>query len=339
MKTPMEWNTRRLMMLATQGVVITVIVSGLMLLFTSSSDTLKHVREQVRWPMVPLLILPILVSWTCNGTRFFLMSRCIDQPLSYRRAWSIAVSSEFGLAATPGGVGGTAVRLGFLKKSGISLVHGGALLAADLFLDMLFFSMLTPFAIYALINVVDVDKLSLSGNPAWLLLLLIPLSLYLLRNRLFAIIKTNRTAQRVRLAGRLRLFHRNVLDGFRQGRAAAMLIFRNHRGMLALNFMLSAVQFTSRYSVLPLAIWMLGISVNPLPLIVIQGALFMLSMAVVAPGGGGSVEILGSLALTPFIPNHMVGVAVLLWRIFTYHFYLLFGGIVFTVTFRKMMRN
>ena len=38
------------------------------------------------------------------------------------------------------------------------------------------------------------------------------------------------------------------------------------------------------------------------------------------------------------MPANLVGVAILLWRLFTYHFYLLFGGTVFAATFKRLMR-
>ena len=334
-----ELNAARFITIAVQGLVITVIVSSLVLLFTSSGDTLQQLSENVRWPLVPLLVLPVLLSWTCNGTRFFLMSRCIGHPLSFRRAWTIAVSSEFGVAASPGGVGGTAVRLGFLKKSGISFVHGGSLLAADVFLDILFFTLITPFALAALLQYLDPAAFTADWNPFWFLLLLIPAALYLFRRALSGSLRRYAPFKRYRLAGRLRLARKGALHGFRQGKTATLLIFRNHRGVLVLNFLLAALQFTSRYSVLPLAILLLGIPVNPLPLIIMQGALYMISMAVVAPGGGGSVEVLAAIALPRLMPIHLVGVAILLWRIFTYHFYLLFGGVVFGILFRKLMKQ
>ncbi len=335
-----EINTRKFAVIAIQGLVITVVISSLVLLFTSSAETLHQIRENVRWPLAPLLALPVFLSWTCNGLRFHLMSRCIGQPLSLRRAWAIAVSSEFGVAASPGGVGGTAVRLGFLKKSGISFVHGGSLLAADLFMDLIFFTCITPFAVGALLQHLSFDISSLAGtwNPLWLLILLVPVAVYAFRRRVYRILKNRPVFEKHRLAGRLRLARTKLLHGFRQGKTATTLIFRNHRIALAFNLALTAVQFSSRYSILPLAIWMLGVPINPLPLIVMQGALYMMSMAVVAPGGGGSVEVIAALALPQLMPIHLVGVAILLWRLFTYHFYLLTGGAVFAATFKRLMK-
>jgi uncharacterized protein (TIRG00374 family) len=336
-----ELNLKKFTAIAIQGLVISVVASSLVLLFTSSGDTLQLLKNNISWPLLPLLALPVLLSWSCNGVRFWLMSRCIGTPLPLRRAWSIAVSSEFGVAASPGGVGGTAVRLGFLKKSGISFVHGGSLLAADVFLDILFFTCIMPFALYALLHYLTLDSAAVSRdwNPIWLLILLLPAGLFLFRKNIFQSLKKQPYFKQKRLAGRFRLMRRTLMHGFRQGRTATRLIFQDHWGVLVLNFMLTAVQFTARYSVLPLSILLLGIPLNPLPLIVMQGALYMISMLAVAPGGGGSVEVLAAMALPQLMPGNLVGVAILLWRLFTYHFYLLFGGLIFARTFKTLMRN
>lgn len=337
---PDEINTRRFVAIAVQGLVATIVASGLVTLFISSGDTLEQLRNNLRWPLVPLLALPVLISWTCNGLRFHLMARCIGKSIGFRRAWSIAVSSEFGIAASPGGVGGTAVRLGFLKKCGLSFVDGVSLLAADIFLDILFFACIAPFALHALLRYFSTGEswFDCSMNPAWLLLVPIPLGAYASRRRIMRTLKKHPSFLKHRMAARLRLVRRMAFKGFLDGKAATTRIFKNHHHVLLLNFMLTAMQFTARYSVLPLAIWMLDVPLNPLPLIVVQGVLFMVSMLVVAPGGGGSVEILAAIALPQFMPLHLVGIAILLWRIFTYHAYLLIGGAVFARTFRQLMR-
>ena len=323
-----EVNFRRFATIAIQGLVITIVASSLVVLFTSSGETLDQLRNNVRWNIVPLLALPVFLSWCCNGTRFYLMCRCLGHPLSFRRALGIAISSEFGVAASPGGVGGTAVRLGFLKKAGVPLAHSGAVLAADVVLDIVFFGLLTPFAVVALWRHLpeQAGRPFQDVSPAWWLVLLAPALLYGLRKRIARSIAQHAAWQKHRMGGRIRLARKKAAHSYRQGRIATALIFRNHRGLLLVNLLLTAVQFSSRYSILPLAICLLGIPVDPLPLIVMQGALYMVSMVTVAPGGGGSVEILAAFALPQFMPANLVGVAILLWRLFTYHFYLLFGG-------------
>jgi uncharacterized protein (TIRG00374 family) len=86
------------------------------------------------------------------------------------------------------------------------------------------------------------------------------------------------------------------------------------------------VQWTCRYGVLPLTFHALGVDVPVLPLMLLQGCLFLLSLLVVMPGGGGSVELLSGALLPLFAPAALVGPAVLIWRVATYHLYVLAGG-------------
>jgi uncharacterized membrane protein YbhN (UPF0104 family) len=63
----------------------------------------------------------------------------------------------------------------------------------------------------------------------------------------------------------------------------------------------------------------------------VQGSLFLLGIWVTAPGGGGTVEILSALALTPLVGVAAAGVAVVVWRFYTYYLYLIGGGIAFAL--------
>ncbi|MDZ8120196.1 hypothetical protein [Pontiella agarivorans] len=59
---PPDLNPRTFSKIAIQGLVITVILSSLVLLFTSTGDTLKLLKETVRRPSVALLSIPILLA-------------------------------------------------------------------------------------------------------------------------------------------------------------------------------------------------------------------------------------------------------------------------------------
>jgi uncharacterized membrane protein YbhN (UPF0104 family) len=53
------------------------------------------------------------------------------------------------------------------------------------------------------------------------------------------------------------------------------------------------------------------------------------------PGGGGAVEVLAALILPAFVPVALVGAVVLLWRLLTFHLYLLGGGTAFFLAVRQ----
>jgi uncharacterized protein (TIRG00374 family) len=62
---------------------------------------------------------------------------------------------------------------------------------------------------------------------------------------------------------------------------------------------------------------------------IVQGILFTVSLVLVVPGGGGSVELLALLILPHFIPKSLIGVVLLMWRFLTYHLNILVGGAAF----------
>lgn len=54
-----------------------------------------------------------------------------------------------------------------------------------------------------------------------------------------------------------------------------------------------------------------------------------ISQILVAPGGGGSVELGAGALLPAFLPSELTGITVILWRLFTYHLNLVVGGAAF----------
>jgi uncharacterized protein (TIRG00374 family) len=115
-------------------------------------------------------------------------------------------------------------------------------------------------------------------------------------------------------------------------------LWKHRKGSLLLNLAFASIQWTCRYMLLPVILYSLGTSVNPLPLFLIQGFMFGLSLLIVAPGGGGSVELLTAFVLPLFAPSSLSGVIVLVWRFFSYHLYLLAGGSVFVYTCHRLHR-
>lgn len=113
-------------------------------------------------------------------------------------------------------------------------------------------------------------------------------------------------------------------------------VFRNHRRQVVGDFLLATCQWTCRYAVLPILIFMFGDYVNPIPLFPLQGLLFLVSLMLILPGGGGGLEMLSVLVLPAFVPVKYVGVVLIIWRFFTYYIHLLVGGLVFGSTLYRM---
>jgi uncharacterized protein (TIRG00374 family) len=101
-------------------------------------------------------------------------------------------------------------------------------------------------------------------------------------------------------------------------------------------FLVSLIQWSCRYGVLVVILRALGVKdVNPFALFILQGMLFFGGLLLVLPGGGGGVETAFAFTVGQLVPASIVGVALVLWRFFTYYLYLAAGGIMLLVTAGK----
>ena len=307
---------------ALRGAVIAMAVGTAVFLFMVRVDTWARLGE-ARWSLLAFAPAMVALAWACNGTRTWLLAPVVARRIRWREALGVTLSVEFALAATPGGVGGIPVRVALSRRLGIPPEASLAIVAADVAADVIFFSLLWPFAAVAVAGLLARsglgEKLAAgweAAHPlAWLAgfgAVAAPgavLSLRAWRGR-------SAGGRLERLAAAARRTAGNIARFWRLGKtrfAAAVAV--------------AAVQWCCRYGVLPLTFYALGVEAPVLPLMLLQGCLFLISLLVVAPGGGGSVELLSGAVLPLFAPAALVGPALLIWRVTTYHLYVLAGGV------------
>lgn len=341
-------NQGRLIRYVMQGVALGALATVLVLVFTTGDDTWEHLRD-FNPTYLPLLFVMVVVAWSCNGARVWLMCRAVGHPLTYPQAVSVSLSTEFGIAATPAGVGGTVIRLTLLRQAGLPFVTSGSLLATDAAVDVVFFALLSPIAIYLLLHQGLLRALlhDPSETEALVGLALVVAAfagvVLLLRSDVFhravaRLLGATAFGRRKRLVARHRHLRNAVRRSIRRIGSSIAFLWRERKSALVLNLGLASIQWCCRYMILPVILLSLNVPVNPLPLFLVQGVLFALSLLVVAPGGGGSVELLTALVLPGFVSSGLIGVVVVVWRFFTYHLYLLGGGAVFFYTCQRLHR-
>lgn len=338
-----RFTPKIVMRYAVQGAALAVIAAIGVTIFYTDPATFEHLRR-VGWGMKAWLLAAIVFAWLCNGTRVFLLTHSLGYRLRYIQCLSVSLSSEFGIAATPAGMGGAAIRLTLLKRAGVSLAHGASMLAMDVALDSLFFLLLLPFAALSLARNPKIHLFFRGVDSAALLaaILLVVLviasivkivtakngDLYIL----FRWISSHSALSRRRLPARLRMARWKATSGWRQMTGGFIQLLHLRWGSVLLTFACASMQWICRYSVLPLLLYSLSIPCDPVLLFFLQGLLFTGSLLVVLPGGGGGVEVGAAIVLRQVIPPYLVGIVVLLWRFFTYHMYLLGGGSMFLWT-------
>ncbi len=333
------------MKFALKGAALGVVAAIGVMIFYSAPDTYEHLNR-LSWNMRFMLLGMIVFAWLCNGCRVFILSRSLGYRLRYLQSLSVSLSSEFGIAATPAGMGGAAIRLGLLKRAGIPLAYGTTMLAMDVALDSLFFLMLTPFAVVSIyrndkirsiiagVQAFDVI-IALSLAAASLVIIIFLFRTQWMKQNLHRLMLTP-ALRRYRLHGRLRWYRWKVAEGIHKMTGGFVHLLHLKWGAVVLTFIFASMQWTCRYSILPLLLYGLSVPCDPVLLFLLQGFLFTGSLLIVLPGGGGGVEISAAIILRQIIPPYLVGVIILLWRFFTYHLYLIGGGAMFFWTCSRL---
>ena len=330
---------KRLLRYAVQGITLGVVASTAVLIYTSEpSERLQHLRD-FDWGFLFICLALVVTAWLCNGLRTLLLSRSLGYRLTGLQSLCVTLSTEFGMAATPAGMGGAVIRLSFLRFAGIPIAHGTSIYATDMILDTIFFILLFPFAVYSFLDNQYLFKLLRWKDPSDLYffggcllfgLLLILLFLRLgLHHDLWQILTKWEPSQRYRLPARARLLKWRVAREYQKFIHGLKELFKIPRGLLTIIFLIASVQWCCRYGVLSVLLYAFGVPNNPAIVFLLQGILFTIAIMVVLPGGGGGVEVLTALVLNQMINPSLVGLVILIWRFFTYYLYLLAGGTMF----------
>lgn len=282
------------------------------------------------WQFLPVLAAMVGLAWGCNGLRTWLLARVLGHKVSLKNAVAVTLSTEFASAATPGGVGGLVARLALQRRLGISSADTLAMLAADVAIDLCFFAVLTPIALWRgkrLLSRMADESLESSLAPT--------LAIVALASLVAGLALWRWAVRRRRRQGRPSTWRHRLASGFGDFKNNLGVFWRRGWLALALTFIVAAVQWICRYGVLPVVLLGFGVSVDPVPLMLLQGVLFFVAIAIAVPGGGGSIEVLSSVILPLMVPALIIGPVVLIWRLFTYHLYLLGGGLTLWCLLRK----
>jgi len=322
-----------------QGVILGIIATAAVFFFTLKEDTWEHFGD-FDWRYAPVVLVMIVVAWLCNGGRIWINARALGHKLKYRQSISVSLSTEFGIAASPAGMGGTALRLFLLKRAHVPLTTSASMLAADVAMDLAFFALLTPVAIwfilrdqewFAMLGKLDGWEFGLAalGILIGVILMVAFFQTGLWSKVIHELACATSYGRRHRWPSRFRFFRYELHRSMRRTWLITRFLFRKRRSHLLLNFFFASTQWLCRYSALPIILLAFGALKNPFPLLFVQGFMFLFAMLVVLPGGGGGVEVATAFILQNFVPLPIVGVVMILWRIATYYLYLLGGGAVF----------
>ncbi|GEK46337.1 hypothetical protein HPA02_06200 [Bisbaumannia pacifica] len=281
-------------------------------------------------PLLALMTAIAVLCWNLNAARWRLLFSGRAGRLGQDGALALEMAAKFALCATPGGSGGAATFLLLLARRGYPPARASAIYLVDQACDLLFFALMLGLLVTAtLTGAIDWPHRALmAGALLGLGLLLGGLGL-----ALAALPRLLRRTPWLAWPGPRR--RRRLARQLLAARRTLIATLRLPPRVLSAVFALCALHWLLRYSLLYLAV--LGVAGQGEALadwawtFLVQMLAMAASQLSVLPGGAGTAELSVGALLLPLMERDQAAAAVVIWRLISYHLYLLAGAPVFAV--------
>jgi len=277
----------------------------------------------------------IVASWVGRTLKLQLLLHRLGVPASLLRSLGISLATDFAFITTPGGVGGYAASVYYLRRAGASASGAAAITAADQGMDVLFFVVALPLAALGLIWSDVPPSLSRVALATSALIALAALVAWLARGRLASWLGSISFGRRW---PRLARAQHAVTEFLKKMHADARLVFAAGPLFLFYIFALTVLQQVTRYGILWLALLLLGFPVSFLLIFLLQVFVLQAASWTGVPAGAGGAELGLSATLIAWVPGPSLATALLLWRMATLHVGLIAGAIAMAVLARRHKR-
>jgi uncharacterized protein (TIRG00374 family) len=274
-----------------------------------------------------------LMPWITNTIRILVWARFIGHRLTFRDCFRITLGAELASSVFPTSSGGEVFRWGMMVQKGVTKGEAASIVTLGYLEDLCFFATALP-AAFVISRAWELPVLRRMGREmrgeasgviptvAGVVVLVIVLWQMALRGYL------GRGARRwsVRRAARTRRRSRKTRRDF----ASVLALVRERgKGRFALTFVVTAVQWSCRYSVATAVAYFLGAEVDPVLFFLLQWVIFTAMLFVPTPGASGGAEAAFYLVYSALLPGAVVGIATAGWRLLTFYLQLSLGAILF----------
>lgn len=275
----------------------------------------------------------IVASWLARAIKLQMLLHRLDVRPHFARSLAISLATDFAFISTPGGVGGYAASVYYLRRAGSSVSGAATITAADQGLDLLFFALALPLSGLALIWSDLPEPLAILGFGSSALMIALALGALLARRKLAAwLFGTNTISARW---PRLQRKQQALREFFASLHANARLLFAAGPAFGCGVFALTAMQWLTRYGVLWLVLALLGHRVPFALTLLLQSLVLHAALWTGVPAGGGGAELGLSATLAAWVPATSIATALLLWRMATLYLCLAAGAVAVAVLARR----
>lgn len=290
---------------------------------------LKQFQElnRLTWWAAGLLTLLALLSWFFNSLRTHLLMSALGPKIGFFEAALTTISAEFAGVATPSAVGMPATYTFLFHNLGLTLGEAIGLVGVIVLTDLTYFG--TVMSVAALIQIFEGTGLNSLRLVGVILSAIVGgalvLGLLILNFRRVYHFVSRQMGKIPWLAGyRFRLARGTVhfLKAVRTLRKMSWL------QLIAL-YLITVGFWLPRYLLLFVIIHLVGKNISISYLLLVQGVLNLGGQVVPMPGGGGTVGAGYAAFLSPYLSRESLAFTLLVWRTYTFYWYLIVGGPIF----------
>lgn len=308
--------------------IVSVLITLILPLLLGSAAQF-HLLYRLTWWVSSLLVLLALISWAFNAWRTRFLLKRLGLKISFSEAALTTISAEFAGVTTPGSMGMAATYTFLFYGMGLTLGEAVGLVGVIVMTDLVYFGTIMPLA-----AILQVFEGSARHNTLALMVLIMGVVVgaalvlgALVRNYRQVYRFVSRQLAKVSwLAGRRYRLARGTVHMLRALRSLRQMSKLDLLGLylIALGFWLP------RYLVLMVIIYLVAHSrVSFTYLMLIQGVLNLGGQVFFLPGGAGTVEAGYFAFLSPYLSRELLAFTLLIWRTYSFYWYLVIGGPIF----------
>lgn len=284
-----------------------------------------------------LALLLALIPWFTNALRLLIWTRFVGYRVRFSDTFRITLGAELASSVFPTSSGGEVFRWGMMVQKGITQGQAASIVTLGYLEDLVFFATALPVAFVVseawelpVFGQVGRQLKDLQGRAVFIALVLLAVTLairFAWRSVLKGVAGRKPRRWGLRFSARLKRKSRKTRHDFRG--VWRMVVARGKMRFL-LTFLITAVQWSSRYSVATAVAYFLGASVDPVLFFLLQWVIFTAMMFIPTPGASGGAEAAFVLVYSALMPAGLIGIATALWRMLTFYFQLALGSVLFT---------
>ena len=299
---------------------ISIAAIAIIFKFTETNITWKAISQA----NIELLFVALLFHgffWIFWALRLKFLTSLLDHSVPFLHSLRTTLASNFLAAITPSSAGGEPLRVKMLSDAGMSYGSATAVVLAERLLDAIFFIAALP--VFLMISDFSIGFGLKVGGIFLVFLLLFIVFLHELLRRPDRIERLLSWAKKKTGNGKI---VRTIEKEVWMFREAAIELAKDSKAQLSALFTITALIWISEFLVPSFLLASLGESPSFLYSITSQLIIVIISLIPLTPGSSGIAEFSMSYLYSQFVPQHVLGVLVGLWRGITYFTNLIVGA-------------